>query len=74
MTSQEAKQHIKKAQENPDKYHFEWFFDDDGEEITPEPEAVPQNIFQTKEFKALNWKQKLYVRIKVAVWETLMMR
>jgi hypothetical protein len=70
MTSQEAKQHIKKAQENPEEYHFEWFFDEDGEEITPEPE----HIFQTKEFKALSWKQKLYVRLKVAVWETLMMR
>ena len=72
MTSQEAKQHIKKAQENPEEYHFEWFFDEDGEEITLEPE--PKHIFQTKEFKALSWKQKLYVRLKVAVWETLMMR
>tara|TARA_R110000824_G_scaffold283089_1_gene471466 strand:- start:10985 stop:11140 length:156 start_codon:yes stop_codon:yes gene_type:complete len=32
MTSQEAKQHQKKAQEDPE-YHFEWFFDEDGEEI-----------------------------------------
>lgn len=67
MTSQEAKQHIKKAQENPEEYHFEWFFDEDGEEIIPEPE----DFFKTKQFKKLNTIQKLWVRIKVAFWMTI---
>jgi len=69
MTSQEAKQHIKKAQENPTEYHFEWFFDDDGEEITEDPET--EYILDTKEFKKLSWAQRIYIRIKVAFWETM---
>lgn len=26
-----------------------------------------EDIFLTKEFKALNWKQRLWIRIKVAI-------
>lgn len=59
MTSQEAKQHIKKAQENPDEYHFEWFFDNNGEEITPEPEP------EISKMKAL------WIRVKFAFLSTL---
>jgi len=72
MTSQEAKQHIKKAKEHPEKYHFEWFFDEDGEEITPEPE--PEDILKTKELKPISWTQRIYVKIKAAIREILMMR
>ena len=32
-----------------------------------------EDIFLTKEFKALNWKQRLWIRIKVAVIATLSM-
>jgi hypothetical protein len=71
MTSQEAKQHIKKAQENPEKYHFEWFFDDDGEEITQEPDEPEEDILSSKEFKELSWAQRTYIRIKVATWRIL---
>ena len=70
MTSQEAKQHIKKAKEHPEKYHFEWFFDEDGEEITPEPE----DILKTKELKTISWTQRIYVKIKAAIRKILMMR
>jgi len=68
MTSQEAKQHIKKAQENPDEYHFEWFFDDDGEEVGIEE---PEDFFKTASFKSLHWTERLYMRIKTALWMTL---
>lgn len=30
-----------------------------------------EDIFKTEEFKSLNWKQKLWIRIKVAVIGTL---
>lgn len=30
-----------------------------------------EDIFKTKEFKALSWKQKLWIRIKVAIIGTL---
>ncbi len=73
MTSQEAKQHIKKAKENPEEYHFEWFFDEDGEEIKEEIQTY-DHIFDTPEFKSLTWKKRFYIRLKVALWETLMMR
>lgn len=61
MTSQEAKQHLKKAQENPDEYHFEWFFDNDGEEITPEPTPEPE----------ISKMKALWIRVKFAFLSTL---
>lgn len=63
MTSQEAKQHIKKAQEEPTEYHFEWFFDDDGEEVDIEE---PEDLFKTASFKELTWTQRLWIRFKIA--------
>ena len=30
-----------------------------------------EDIFKTEEFKSLNWKQKLWIRIKVAIIGTL---
>lgn len=68
MTSQEAKQHIKKAQENPEEYHFEWFFDEDGDEVELDE---PEDFFQTASFKSLHWTQRLWIRIKIAFWLTL---
>jgi len=32
-----------------------------------------EDIFLTKEFKALSWKQRLWIRIKVAIIGTLSM-
>lgn len=63
MTSQEAKQHIKKAQEEPTEYHFEWFFDEDGDEVEIEE---PEDFFKTASFKSLTWLERTWIRFKLA--------
>lgn len=32
-----------------------------------------EDLFQTKEFKTLSWRRRMWIRIVVAFWETISM-
>lgn len=34
---------------------------------------TPQEVFESKEFKALKWHQRVWLRLKVAFYETISM-